>query len=842
MKKSNSDQSPMGDSLKVDQLCDQFEHAWRNNTRPRIESALSKVDSRLHSQLFEQLLYLELELSDAKPSLTDYTHRFPEFSAQVQTIFEELDLIDWTGSRLGPFEIIEEVARGGMGVVYLANDSRLQRRVAIKMINRDRRTESKWMRRFRREARLASGLNHPNIVTIYEIGEENGISYLACEFVDGVTLRERIAEGPLTAELVADYSCQIASGMAAAHAAGVIHRDLKADNIMVRGDNLLKILDFGLAKEFNDERQVVTKTGAITGTVSFMSPEQARGHELTTSTDVFSFGIVLYLMVTGELPFTGDTTSDVLVAIMEHEPKDLSEFEFPINQRLEKLLFQCLKKNPKERPNFPQIMEAITEVGEHRSPTWSRSGQIAADESSLPQSEIPHQSTVDRELTSIIHSDSGLLPSFIRYARSGDLNIAWQEIGTGTIDIVFVMGWVSHLDWFWKDPSFSAFLRRLAKFARVILFDKRGTGLSDKVPMNELPDLETRMDDVRAVMESANSKRAVLCGISEGGPLCALFAATFPEKTIALTMIGSYSRRLWAEDYPWGPTAEQRQKFLQEIERQWGGPVGLEERAPSMANNPRFREWWASYLRMGASPGAAIALTKMNAQIDVRPILPSIRVPALVLHRTGDQCLSVDEGRYLAEKIPGAKFVELPGYDHLPFVGDSQSVLDEIESFLKGLKDGPQADGVLASVLCIIASQSDALDEMARFRKRVRQEVSRFRGEYFFDDPFLLAKFDGPVRSILCGLAVADLAKKMNLNVKCGLEIGTCSTGFKSLSGPAVEGANRIAQLADHSTVLVTQTLKNLITGSELKFVECKAGDDSQLSGGKLYRVAVESS
>jgi pimeloyl-ACP methyl ester carboxylesterase len=206
------------------------------------------------------------------------------------------------------------------------------------------------------------------------------------------------------------------------------------------------------------------------------------------------------------------------------------------------------------------------------------------------------------------------------------------------------------------------------------------------VPISELPTLDQRMLDVQAVMESAGSKRAVLLGVSEGGPLCALFAATHPDMTAGLVMLGSYARRLWAPDYPWGPTVEEREEFLQAIVNEWGGPVGIDERAPSRALDPEFRNWWAAYLRMGASPGAAVALTRMNATVDIRGILPTISVPSLIIHRTGDRLLKIDEGRYLAASIPGASMVELPGDDHLPFVGDQVAVLSAVDQFLKRLK------------------------------------------------------------------------------------------------------------------------------------------------------------
>ncbi|HEV7842622.1 MAG TPA: alpha/beta fold hydrolase, partial [Pyrinomonadaceae bacterium] len=301
-------------------------------------------------------------------------------------------------------------------------------------------------------------------------------------------------------------------------------------------------------------------------------------------------------------------------------------------------------------------------------------------------------------------------PPETMYARSGDVNIAYQIIGDAPLDLVFVMGWVSHLEYFWREPSFARFLLRLASFSRLILFDKRGTGLSDRVPIHELPTLEQRMDDVRAVMESVGSERAALFGVSEGGPMCSLFAATYPEKTIALVMIGTYAKRLRDAEYPWAPTTEERAHFFEEIRAHWGGPVGIEERAPTMADDEQFREWWATYLRMGASPGAALALTQMNAEIDVRHVLPSVHVPTLVIHRAEDQCLKVEEGRYVAERIPGAKYVELPGQDHLPFVGDQDVILDEVEEFLTGVRHRLEPDRVLATVLFtrIVDSQDHA--------------------------------------------------------------------------------------------------------------------------------------
>jgi pimeloyl-ACP methyl ester carboxylesterase/DNA-binding winged helix-turn-helix (wHTH) protein/class 3 adenylate cyclase len=417
------------------------------------------------------------------------------------------------------------------------------------------------------------------------------------------------------------------------------------------------------------------------------------------------------------------------------------------------------------------------------------------------------------------------------YAQSGDVNIAYQVIGDGPLDLVFVMGWVSHLEYFWEEPSFARFLTRLASFSRLILFDKRGTGLSDRVPIKELPTLEQRMDDVRVVMEAVGSKSAALCGVSEGGPMCSLFAATYPEKTNALVMIGTYAKRIWAPEYPWAPTQAERLEFYEEMQRHWGGPVGLEERAPSVANDPHFREWWATYLRMGASPGAALALTKMNADIDVRHVLESIRVPTLVIHRANDQCLKVEEGRYVASRIPGAKYLELPGVDHLPFVGDQDAILDEIEEFLTGVRHASDYDRVLATV--VFTRLTDAARQASRFgdehwrslleryTSHVRRELELFRGrEVEMVEGNLLATFDGPARAIRAASAMSDAAARLGISVRAGLHTGECDCMDDKVGGIAVRIGAHVVEHAAPGEVLVSHTVKDLVAGAGIGFTE----------------------
>ncbi|HKC33694.1 MAG TPA: alpha/beta hydrolase, partial [Xanthobacteraceae bacterium] len=309
-------------------------------------------------------------------------------------------------------------------------------------------------------------------------------------------------------------------------------------------------------------------------------------------------------------------------------------------------------------------------------------------------------------------------PPQTRYARSGDVRIAYQVVGNGPIDLVFVPGFISNLDIHWEDPGYAHLLRRLGAFSRLILFDKRGTGLSDRVDTHHLPNLETRMDDVRAVMDAVGSQRAVLLGASEGGPMSILFAATYPKRTRALVLYGSY-----AHFFSWVLTPAELEVFIERAEETWGSGQALAAFAPGMLARPHFCEWWARYERVGASPAAAVALSRMNAEIDVRPLLSAVRVPTLVLHRRDDVRVNAGGGQYLARHIAGAKYAELAGSDHLMWVGDVDRVVDEIEEFLTGARPRGDHDRVLATV--VVAEIVEAARGAARHGDRRWVELMR---------------------------------------------------------------------------------------------------------------------
>jgi len=424
-----------------------------------------------------------------------------------------------------------------------------------------------------------------------------------------------------------------------------------------------------------------------------------------------------------------------------------------------------------------------------------------------------------------------------RYAKSGDVNIAYQVVGDGPFDLVCVPGWVSHLDLNWEEPDYARFLERLASFSRLILFDKRGTGLSDRVPVNELPTLEQRMDDVRAVMDAVGSESAALLGASEGGPMCALFAATYPERVRSLVMYGSYARGFPDDDYPWATTRwatnpEDLEAMLELLEEIWGDPHELLGFwGPSIAQHDRYRQWWSRYLRMSASPAAAVALGRMNHQVDIRHVLPAIQAPTLVIHRARDSLVGAEGSRYMAERIPGARYVELPGEDHLWFFGDQDALLDEIEQFLTGTRQVREPDRVLATVMFtdIVGSTERAArlgdqrwrELLASHEALVRVQLERFRGrEVQMLGDGVLATFDGPARAIRCARTICDEVRSLGIEVRAGLHTGECEMRNGDIAGIAVHTGARVSAKASAGEVLVSSTVKDLVAGSGIAFAD----------------------
>jgi pimeloyl-ACP methyl ester carboxylesterase len=412
------------------------------------------------------------------------------------------------------------------------------------------------------------------------------------------------------------------------------------------------------------------------------------------------------------------------------------------------------------------------------------------------------------------------------YADSAGVSIAYQMHGEGPLDLVFVPGFVSHVELIWTEPTVAAFFRRLASFARLVVFDKRGQGLSDR--LGRPPTLEESMDDLRAVMDAAGCERPAVMGISEGGPMSALFAASHPERVGSLVLYGTYARMLEAPDYPEGIPAKWLDNWAGIVRSEWGGPVGIGLWAPSVAGDRGFEDWWARLLRYGTSPAGAIALLDLYRQLDVRVALAAIEAPTLVAHTAGDRMIPAALGRYLADHIAGSRYAELPGEDHIPFT-EADPLLDEVEEFLVGSRGAAQADRALATILF-----TDLVDSTARAAElgdrrwrlllerhdaAVRRQLSLHRGREVksVGDGFL-ATFDGPARAIRCATALRGELDSLGLQVRSGIHTGEVELIGKDVGGIAVNIGARIGAEAVAGEVLVSSTVRELVVGSGLEF------------------------
>lgn len=406
-----------------------------------------------------------------------------------------------------------------------------------------------------------------------------------------------------------------------------------------------------------------------------------------------------------------------------------------------------------------------------------------------------------------------------RYAKSDDVNIAYQVIGDGPRDVLHVPGFVSNVEVMWEDPGLTRFLERVASFSRLIIFDKRGTGLSDPVSVDDLPSLEVRMDDVRAVMDAVGSASAILFGHSEGGAMCALFAGTYPDRTEGLILAGSRVR--------WRLSPEEIAAEAEETERRWGDGKDIADLAPSRDDDAMFREWLGRYERLSASPRTAANLVRMNAQVDVSSILPAIRVPTLLLYRVGDP--RIEDGRYIAAKVDGSKLVGLPGIDHFFWAGDTTQMLEEIEEFVTGHRVALVPDRVVATVMFTdIVNSTDMAarlgdgkwrDLLHRHNEAIRSQLVKWRGvEVKTTGDGFLATFDGPARAIQAARSIIDTVKPLGIEVRVGLHTGELEETGADVAGVAVHIASRISELAGRSEVLVSRTVKDLVAGSRIEF------------------------
>ena len=414
-----------------------------------------------------------------------------------------------------------------------------------------------------------------------------------------------------------------------------------------------------------------------------------------------------------------------------------------------------------------------------------------------------------------------------RYAKSGDLHIAYAVEGDGPIDLVWVPPWISHVEYLWSEPTLERFGKRLTKFSRVITFDRRGSGLSD--PFYGAPTLEEQMDDVLAVMDAAGSERAAICGTLEGGPMAALFAATHPDRVSALVLYATFARVTWAPDYDWAWPADRRNEEMNQLIDHWGEGLVASLVAPSQRDEPGFMEWAGRLERLAASPGTIRRIFDLIGEYDIRDVLPSIRVPTLVMHREHDTFIKVEHSRYMASKIPGARYVELEGEDNMFSLGDSEAVIGEIEEFLTGTRHEREPDRMLATVLftdiCDSTSRAAEMGDrgwrflLERHDALFRQALGRHRGrEVKRTGDGFLATFDGPARAIRCAASVAEAMGTLGLQIRAGLHTGELEVMDGDLGGLAVHIASRVMGAAGPSEVLVSGTVKDLVVGSGIEF------------------------
>jgi len=434
-----------------------------------------------------------------------------------------------------------------------------------------------------------------------------------------------------------------------------------------------------------------------------------------------------------------------------------------------------------------------------------------------------------------------------QYAKSGDVHVAYQVIGDGATDLVLAPGIVSNIELMWEQRTWVTFLRRLESFARVVVFDRRGMGSSDR--RVDLPTIEIQMDDLRAVMDAAGSERATLVGVDDGGAMAALFAASFPDRANALVLYASLARYSYAPNYPDGFRPEVRDRFEGFYEKRWGSGDDIAILVPSRVGDEDFARWWGRLQRLNTSPGEAIALLNYVWDLDVRAILSTIRVPTVVIHRRGDRFVPVQHGRYLADHIPGASFRELDGNDHVPWAGDTESIIGEVEELVTGIRSPPDRDRVLATVLFTDIVDSTAhLTELGDARWRtvldrhdalVDHALERYRGRKV--NPTgdgLLAMFDGPARAVRCACAIRDGVEALGIEVRAGVHTGEIELRGDDVAGVAVHIGARVASLAEAGKVLVTRTVTDLVAGSGIAFADLGERDLKGLPGAwHIYAV-----
>jgi serine/threonine protein kinase/alpha-beta hydrolase superfamily lysophospholipase len=577
------------------------------------------------------------------------------------------------GTKLGPYEITALLGAGGMGEVYAARDTRLERDLALKILSAEMADDFERLSRFEKEARLASALNHPNIVTVYDFGSSGKVRYIAMELVKGSTIRELLRDSPLTLQQTLDIAAQITEGLANAHEAGIVHRDLKPENVMVTRDGLAKVLDFGLGKydlshfAANSCTTIasegpLTMEGRILGTVDYMSPEQALGVPVDFRSDQFSFGSLLCEMVSGQRPFHRASAVQTLSAIIEASPQLPESLQLP--GRMRELINRCLEKHPAQRYPSTRILAS----------------ELRSIAKALGENASPHAQTEERA-----RARRGTTRQNIQFCVTSDgARLAYASTGSG-YPLVKAANWLNHLDYEWDSPLWKHWLAELTKHHRLIRYDERGNGLSQR-DVKEMS-FEQWVQDLEAVVAATRVDRFALMGISQGGPVAIAYAVRHPERVSHLVLLGSFSRGLMAR----GTEAQiAARRALQTLVRLDWGKNNPDFKAMftrfyiPQGSTPDQQQWFNDLQQISATPEGAARLMTLIDEIDVRHLLPEVSVPTIIFHGTRDKVIPAEEGRILAAEIPNARFVPLDTGNHILLAQEPAwpVFLEELEAFL----------------------------------------------------------------------------------------------------------------------------------------------------------------
>jgi len=685
------------------------------------------------------------------------------------------------------------LGHGGQGIVVRGLDRHLPREVAWKTVHDD---DQGAQARLRHEARVLAMLEHPHIVPVYDLVDDGTTVRMATRLVRGRSLGALLSSRSQTSDLVLlRHMLAVSRAIGFAHEHGVVHRDIKPHNIMIGDRGETQVIDWGLAQVATD----VEPLAGVIGTTAYMSPEQARGERATPAFDVWALGATLVEVVSGR-PLWSSPDEAILAELKCGLRPRIDSSQLPVE--LAVIIGRALAPDPENRYSDARMLTVDLEAYLERA---------APGPSAVPAIETPDGVTA-RPV------GAARLPT--RWAMSGDVSIAYQVFGAGP-DLVLIPGFVSHLELSWEDPSLASFLERLGEQHRVIFFDKRGTGMSDRVDVSSLGD---RLEDIRAVMDAAGSERAAVFGISEGGVLALLFAALYPERVSALVVYSSVAKSTVGPDYPIGAPPEMFEWGYSEIRQKWGGPVFLEAEAPSRVGDQAFASWWARYLKMGASPGAAIAVLKANSKIDVRHLLKGISVPTIVLHRADDVLTPYDSCRYVADHIPGARFVALEGRDHLPFVGDSAALIDQVLAFLAephALRFGVP---LVAFVLVVnpVATHRGNLAEDAQVAldRMFAETLGRTGGSAIGTTRpgQMAASFGLPSAALACALALIAGAARHDVPVAVALHLDVLTRDDLTPSELVFDRVADLAWSGPPDQIVVTRIVRDLATRVDLAF------------------------